>query len=236
MMIFRRKTKIAIGLLPIQNSCASLLYSVRHAATLSLFPNKDLENRVANSIDKIKSCLDYKIGQMQKEAVDTRSVSCACAPIHLFESKIEKRPLNNDEIQSLFSEVVSEAFEHFFDRTETRWTKIDFDVAHGEIRAAHAIASALLPCYQDTPIYPQLYTLTQRLLLAEVSLNSTTYEEQLALAEYDLAIAQHKINSSMRIIAICSIVVAVIALAFAVLNFLPSAEYAFNSLYSLLLH
>ena len=234
MLKFKRKPKPTIGLLPIQNSCSSILYSVCDAATLSLFPNKNLESKVANSTDKIKKYLDSKIEQIEEKAVDAQVSSCAHVPIHLFKSIMEKRPFKSEEIQLLFSSIVSEALEHFLDRSENRWTRTDFDVARGEIQAAHAITSALLPCYQDTTTYSQLYTLAQRLLLVEISLNSTTYDEQLALAEYDLAVAQHKINLSMRIIAICSIIVAIIALAFAVLNFLPNAESALSSLSNLL--
>lgn len=234
MLKLKRKPKVVIGLLPIQNSCSFLLYSVRNAATLDLFPSKDLENRITNSTNKIKKYLDCKIEQIQEEAINVRSVSCACAPIHLFGSVIEKQLLDTKEIQSLFTDIISEALEHFFYQPEHRWAKIDFDVARGEVQAAQTIVSALLPCYQNTPIHSQLHKLAQKLLLAEVSLNSTTYDEQLALAEYDLAVSQHKINASMRTIAICSIIVAIIALIFAVLNFLPSATNVFNSLYNLL--
>lgn len=206
-----KKNKVN-GLLPIQNECAELLKGVKAKYRVELFADEIQKASFAKNRSEM-----YAFAQLEMESAlpgdSAAHFYVARAFVDIFCKELIREEADYVLLQNLYDDAVGELLGHFFKKggSVQRWDAHRLESVKNDALVAYIVVSTFAYGYELGKPKESLKSCSLILSVVESRLLDSCFDEQMALASFDLAVEQAEINRSLKRIAIASMVISVLA-------------------------
>lgn len=214
----RLRNKSYVGLLPAQVHCAWLLRCLRRHEDLGFSFGLDEEVAREKRIGLSRAIQEKT--DLVNESVRSGDESIGLDTfVHFVCDALENSAVADEDVLKILEEQIEGTRDLFWglDAMHTRWPRVLFMSARREVCISAIIVSSL--GYVDTSweTRDNHEDLIKALLFARLYLMDTSYDDQLTMASFDVAVEQVEINRSMKQIAIASMAIAALSIALSVI-------------------